>query len=110
MLIKRTIDKPKEKLALLSKYLRENDISFYPELHRQGIIRCNEFYIDEDLLAQILNVTKNTLRNWEKKYKILYKRNHDFQRLLPKKWTSYYIELESVYFFLRTQDLISNRH
>ena len=70
MLINRTIDKPEEKLDLFKEYLKENNIVFEVTYDNDRLFKTNNYYIEEDLLAKILEVTKSTLRNWRLTKKI----------------------------------------
>ncbi len=67
MLIKRTIDKPSEKLDLLVTYLKKNAI-YNDQINfkkNDGLISINWHYIEENKVCEILQVSKVTIRNWD---------------------------------------------
>jgi|WetSurMetagenome_2_1015567.scaffolds.fasta_scaffold457139_1 hypothetical protein len=127
MLIRRTIDKPKRKFDLFISYLKKSNIRFKVEQPLDGLLEFNNFYIEEDFLAIILEVTRPTVRNWRLNGKIKpintfhqtidrayffnekingYKINYD--ETSNRRYRLYYYNIQDVYNFLWYEVHINN--
>ncbi len=73
-LINRTIDKPYDKLKLLSDFMLEKRlIERISNQLDEGIFNITDIYLDEKKICEVLKISRQTLKNWQKTYKDWFK-------------------------------------
>jgi len=84
-LVRRTINKPEEKLLILYYYLIKNDIkTLYGinPINNDGISRLVVILVSSKKLSKLLNVNIKTIRSWQEIIKIeYYKENYDEDKI-----------------------------